>query len=128
MMGRVRAGAVGLLALFLAGCQSLGSGGSIGGSLAGGLYAGPVGVGLSPAAARAARDAEYRALEFGRIGAPVDWKSGDAHGEVVPGSSYRVNAYDCRDYTHSIAIGSAPAQSARGTACRQANGVWQPVT
>jgi len=127
-MGRVRAGAVGLLALFVAGCQSLGTGGSVGGSLSTGLYAGPIGHNLSSAAVRAARDAEYRALEFGEIGAPVDWKSGDAHGEVTPGASYRVNAYDCRDYTHSITIGTAPAQSARGTACRQANGVWQPVT
>jgi surface antigen len=82
---------------------------------------------LDAAAKHAAKDAEYRALEFGRTGTPVAWQAGKSHGEVVPGPLYHVNASDCRDVTHTVYIGSQP-HSTRATACRQANGTWEPVS
>ena len=48
-------------------------------------------------------------------------------GEVTPGPRYKVNDYDCRDYTHTVDIDGQP-QTARGTACRQPDGTWKPVT
>ena len=79
------------------------------------------------AARKAAKDAEYRALEFGRAGTPVTWQSGKSHGEIVPGPLYHVNASDCRDFTHTVYIGNAP-HATRATACRQADGTWQPIS
>ena len=37
---------------------------------------------MDAGAKRAAKDAEYRALEFGRAGTPVAWQAGKSHGEV----------------------------------------------
>ena len=82
---------------------------------------------LDAGAKRAAKDAEYRALEFGRTGTPVAWQAGKSHGEVVPGPLYHVNASDCRDFTQTVYIGSEP-HATRATACRQPNGTWQPVS
>jgi surface antigen len=45
---------------------------------------------------------------------------------VVPGASYQVNAYDCREFTHTIYVDGEP-QVARGTACRQEDGSWRTV-
>jgi surface antigen len=82
---------------------------------------------LDTAARKAAKDAEYRALEFGRTGTPVAWQDGKTHGEVVPGPLYHVNASDCRDFTHTVYLGNAP-HATHATACRQPNGTWQPVS
>ncbi len=99
----------------------------VAGAVAGGVVGNVVGREMDQSAQRAAREAEFRALEYGRPGAPVTWQSGKYHGEVVPGPQYQVNAYNCRDYTQTI-YGSGAPQSARATACRQANGTWQAVT
>ncbi|SDB31693.1 hypothetical protein [Bauldia litoralis] len=82
---------------------------------------------LDKAAQRRAREAETRALEHGRTGTPVLWRSGRTRGEVVPGPQYQVNAYTCRDLTQTI-YADGPPRSTRTTSCRQPNGSWQPVT
>ena len=133
--------APGLFALGLAGCVQ--TGGQNAGPVAltdgnepravvaatatAGLAVGALGRDLSPAGQKQARDAEYRALEYGRTGVPISWKSGKEYGEVVPGASYHVNTYDCRDFTHTI-FAAGRKQAARGTACRQPNGSWQSVS
>ncbi len=61
-----------------------------------------IGITLDSAAQRKAHEAELRALEHGRTGLPVAWRSGRTRGEVVPGPEYQVNAYNCRDYTQTI--------------------------
>ena len=103
--------------------------GAPGAGLAGGLISGDLGRGLDEADRQAAFAAEYRALETGQAGAPVAWRgaSGNRFGEVIPGPAYRVNEYSCRDYTHTVTIDGQP-QSARGTACREPDGTWRPVT
>jgi surface antigen len=122
----------GLAALTLAGCsQSLGSvgGASVGSEPGPALTSGPLGEALDERDRKAAVEAEYRALEFGRVGTPVAWKnkkSGVA-GEVTPGPSYKVNVFDCRDMTHTATVGGQ-ILSARGTACRRPDGNWKPIT
>jgi surface antigen len=139
-MNRIRAVAViGLLSLALAGCMSSASkddGGSpvlalaspASAAPAGGLIGNAIGADLGAADRRAAMDAEFRALEYGRVGAPVQWRgtSGRYYGNVVAGTRYQVNDFACRDYTHTIYVNGQP-QTARGTACRQQDGTWKAV-
>jgi surface antigen len=108
-----------------------GSGGSAGGmvtgAVVGALVGNVIGGELDASDRRKALDAEYRALEYGQTGTPVQWRGRKGrHGEVVPGALYRVNAYNCREYTQTIYIDDRPAV-ARGTACRQPDGSWRTV-
>jgi surface antigen len=126
---------VGVVAATLAGCVSTGSNEGAGavattpaGALVGGVASQPIARGLDDRERRRAQEAEFKALEDGRPGTPVVWR-GDRvgyRGEVVPGPAYRINAYDCRDYTHRIWAGGGP-QAARGTACRQSDGAWRSI-
>ncbi len=103
------------------------TGGAIVGALAGGMAGSVIGAELDAADRRAAMEAEYRALEYGRTGAPVQWRGREGrYGDVVAGAQYRVNDFNCRDYTHTIYIDGRP-QVARGTACREPSGSWRPV-
>jgi surface antigen len=120
-----------LAGLVLAGCTSFGSGSVDAPARAlqsGGLAAGELGAGLDERDRKLAADAEYRALEFGRLGVPVTWlnKKSGHHGEVVPGAGYRINTSSCRDYTHAI-YDDGPPKNGRGTACRQDDGSWKPI-
>ena len=48
------------------------------------------------------------------------------YGSIVPGPAYESNGMNCRQFTHTIYIDGKP-QTARGTACRDPDGTWQPV-
>lgn len=98
------------------------------GAVVGTMVGGEIGRQLDEADQRALYEAQYRALEYGNPGTPVAWQNpGSGHyGEVVPGAGYKVNAYNCRDYTNTIFIDGQP-QVARGTACREPDGTWKPV-
>lgn len=101
--------------------------GSVGGTPSGGILSGPVGASLDDRDRRRAAAAENQALERGQPGEPVGWRGGAGrHGTVVPGVDYEIRSVRCRDYTHSIYIDGRP-QTARTTACRNANGTWSPV-
>ncbi|MBK1625386.1 glycine zipper 2TM domain-containing protein [Afifella marina DSM 2698] len=99
------------------------------GALAGGLIGNRVGANMDQQARQQALAAEYQALEYGAPGRPVQWQanSGNYRGEIVPGQTYQINSVDCRDYAHTIYIEGSP-QVARGTACRQPDGTWRPVS
>ena len=95
----------------------------------GGLVGGDIGSDLSRAERNAALEAEYRALEYTPSGQTVTWgdrKSG-RYGEVVAASPYRVGSQDCRQYGHTVYVDGRP-KKARGTACRNADGGWTPLT
>jgi surface antigen len=92
----------------------------------GGFVGNPLASALGEEAAQRALETQLTTLDNGRAGSPVDWSAGASRGEVTPGPLYRVNSYECRDYTHQIWVGGR-AQSARGTACRQSDGNWRPV-
>ena len=76
-----------------------------------------------------ALQAEYQALEYSPAGKTVEWKnsSGTRSGEVVAAQPYQVGSQNCRQYTHTVRIDGTP-QSARGTACRNEDGSWTPLT
>lgn len=98
------------------------------GTVAGGLVGQQLGRRLDERSRERALAAEYRALEYGASGQPVTWRNPDSgyYGEVTPQSAYQVNGRDCRQYVHTIYVDGQP-QTARGTACRQADGTWAPV-
>jgi surface antigen len=95
----------------------------------GGLIGGKIGEGLSNADRGAGLEAEYRALEYTQSGKPVTWKGSQAgiYGEVVAAQPYRVGSQDCRQYSHTVTSGGQP-RVARGTACRNRDGSWTPLT
>ncbi len=76
-----------------------------------------------------ALQAEYQALEYSPAGKIVEWKnsSGSRSGEVVAAQPYQVGSQNCRQYTHTVRIDGTP-QTARGTACRNEDGTWTPLT
>jgi hypothetical protein len=70
-----------------------------------------------------------RALEHTQSGQPVTWKSDRSglYGTVVAAQPYRVGSQDCRQYSHTV-FASGQSRNARGTACRNADGSWTPLT
>lgn len=76
-----------------------------------------------------AADAEYRALEYGRSGAPVAWTYPDLNdrGSIVPGRPYKKGDQYCRTYTHTIKRAGSSA-ILKGVACREDNGLWRGVS
>ena len=98
------------------------------GALAGGLIGGNMGRKLDYSSRQNALHAEYNALEYGNPGAPVNWEgSRGTYGTVVPQQTYQVGSSNCRRYTHTIYIDGNP-ETATGTACRNADGSWTPLT
>ena len=77
---------------------------------------------------RRAYAAQVQALESGPSGAPVAWRNPDSgrYGSVVPGPVNQQQGMKCRPYTHTIYFDGKP-QTERGTACRNADGVWEAV-
>lgn len=95
-------------------------------SMGGGLV-GSAGVRLGDNDRRMALEAEYRALEYTSAGKPVTWQGSGGSGEVVAAQPYRVGSQDCRQYSHALTVGGQQ-QTARGTACRNPDGSWTPLT
>jgi surface antigen len=92
-----------------------------------GLIGSVIGAGVDAGDKRIGLDAEYRALEYGENGVGVDWSARNGvAGAVVPGPRYRVNDYDCRQFTHTVVV-HGTTESARATACRGADGSWRIV-
>ena len=98
-------------------------------AMQGGLIGGGLGTNLGSRDRRKALEAEYRALEYTAPGTPVAWRSEDGRvaGRVIAAQPYRVGSQDCRQYSHAVARGTEEAD-ARGTACRNPNGSWTPLT
>jgi surface antigen len=93
----------------------------------GGLIGGTVGSSLRESDRRTALQAEYRALEYTPAGGAVDWQGSGVTGAVTAAQPYRVGSQDCRQYTHTVSSGGQK-QTARGTACRNPDGSWTPLT
>lgn len=93
----------------------------------GGMF-GAAGAGLDDEDKQRAYAAQVQALESGGPGAPVAWRNPDSghYGSIVPGPMFDRGGNKCRQYTHTIYIDSRP-QTARGSACRSANGRWVPA-
>ncbi|MDN5926709.1 MAG: hypothetical protein L0I29_06520 [Hyphomicrobiales bacterium] len=98
-------------------------------AMAGGLVGGSIGADFTSKDRRAALQAEYKALEYTRSGQKVTWqgKSSGLRGEVTAGPPYQVGSQNCRQYSDTVYSGQA-AHTARGTACRNPDGSWTPLT
>lgn len=98
-------------------------------SMDGGLIGGSIGTGLSADAKARALEAEYRALEYSQAGQKVAWTgdSASVHGEAAAAQAYRVGSQDCRQFTQTV-YRDGQQRIARGTACRNADGSWTPLT
>ncbi len=97
-------------------------------AMGGGLVGGRLGAALDTSERRRALEAEYRALEYTPAGQTVSWgrKGASTQGAVVAGSPYRVGSQNCRQYTHTVQA-AGRSQTARGIACRNADGSWTPL-
>ncbi|EEQ95285.1 hypothetical protein F9K88_19650 [Brucella intermedia] len=83
---------------------------------------------LNAADRKKALEAEYRALEYSPAGKVVSWSgSGSNSGDVTAAQPYQVGSQNCRQYSHSFTIGGSQ-QTSRGTACRNPDGSWTPLT
>ncbi len=101
---------------------------TIAGALADGLIGDSVGRRLDQTSRRAALQAEYNALERGAPGQPVRWQgTNGTYGQVVPQQTYQVGSQNCRRYSHTIYVDGTP-QQASGTACRNPDGTWTPLS
>jgi len=61
-------------------------------------------------------NAQFNALQFGRVGAPRNWVGDNGQsGNVTVGPYVRVNLIDCRDFTNTVVVG-APSYAKKGTA------------
>ncbi|PWJ85312.1 surface antigen [Pseudaminobacter salicylatoxidans] len=98
-------------------------------AMGGGLVGGTIGAGLDDGERRKALEAEYRALEYTQSGQPVLWQGNQQgrSGQVVAAQPYRVGSQDCRQYTQTVYI-NGQSRAARGTACRNPDGSWTPLT
>jgi len=99
------------------------------GAAAGGLLGSAIGASLDEQDRQRAYAAEMQALESGAPGAPVGWRSDHTgyYGTIVPGPYYERSGLRCREYSHTIYVGGRP-EIARGTACRNPDGTWTPVS
>jgi surface antigen len=110
-----------------------GVGGHVAGALigagAGALIGNRIGAAMDDEDKKRAYEAEMAALESGPSGAPVGWRNPDSgrYGSVVPGPAYVDSGRHCRAYTETIYIDGRP-QTARGTACRNPDGTWTPLS
>jgi len=71
-----------------------------------------------------ASSAQFFSLQFGRPGAPRNWKSPTGvRGSITVGPFVRVNSLNCREFTNAVTIDEV-ASVKSGTSCREANGRW----
>ena len=95
-------------------------------SLQGGIVA-RSGVTLERNDLQRALEAEYRALEGARGGQPVAWTGDNGRGQVVAAAPYQVGNQNCRQYNHTLTVDGRETK-VRGTACRNTDGTWTPLT
>lgn len=76
-----------------------------------------------------AYEAQLQALDRGAPGAPVAWRNAASghFGNIVPGPAYDRKGAQCRGFSHTITV-SGELTTARGTACRSTDGVWNAAT
>jgi len=75
-----------------------------------------------------ALEAEYRALEHGRVEQTVAWQGeGNVNsGTVTAGRFYKVGSQNCRQYSHDFNI-ARTSQHVSASACRNDDGSWSPL-
>jgi surface antigen len=129
----------------LSGCTTFGAGGvkpalapvepsasAAGGllnNLNGGLIGQKLGTAFEASDKPLALEAEYKALEETPAGQKSIWTNpkNNNGGEVIAAQPYRVGSQNCRQYSHTFFV-KGVTQTAKGTACRNSDGSWTPLT
>ncbi|MGP1395272.1 MAG: RT0821/Lpp0805 family surface protein [Inquilinaceae bacterium] len=96
------------------------------GALLGAFLGGEIGKSLDRADQAAANQAAQRAFETSPSGTTASWQNPDSgnRGTITPQSAYTNNqGRPCRNFTQTIYV-DGQAQTANGTACRNADGTW----
>jgi surface antigen len=98
-------------------------------NLNGGLIGQKLGAGFDASDKPLALEAEYKALEETPAGQKSIWTNpkNNNGGEVTAAQPYRVGSQNCRQYSHTFFI-KGVTQTAKGTACRNSDGSWTPLT
>src|SRR4051794_4837852 len=124
----VGAGAGALIGNAIGGAAGNRALGTVTGAALGSMIGNRIGAAMDDEDKRRAYAAQVQALESGPSGAPVAWRNPDSgrYGSIVPGPASGQKGMNCRQYPHPIYIGGKP-QTARGAACRNPDGSWQPV-
>jgi surface antigen len=91
----------------------------------GGLIGAKLGASLNDEDRRLAYEAQIVALDRGAPGAPVPWRNpaSGRYGNIVAGPAYEQKGAQCRGFSHTITV-NGDLKTARGTACRSAEGAW----
>lgn len=108
-----------------AGARPVSEGGGAG--VAGEGIAGEAIAPLSKEDRRRALAAEFQALEFQPVGDPVEWRGRTGSGAVEALAPFQVGSQNCRRLVHRLVVDGENV-IARGSACREPNGTWTPIT
>ena len=76
---------------------------------------------------RRALAAEFQALEFQPVGDAVEWRGKGGSGSVSALAPFQVGSLNCRQLVHKLTIAGENV-TATGSACREPNGTWTPLT
>ena len=71
--------------------------------------------------------AEYQALETQPVGEAVAWQGRKASGSVSALAPFQVGSQNCRQLIHTLDV-EGEARTERGSACREPDGTWTPLT
>ena len=71
--------------------------------------------------------AEFQALEFQSVGDPVEWRGRKGSGSVSALAPFQVGSQNCRRLVHNLVVDGENV-IAKGSACRDPNGTWTPLT
>lgn len=99
------------------------------GEVIGGISSKGIGREMSTRERSVVAAAEYKALEYGRSGAPVAWAypAMSHRNAIVPGRPFKRGEQYCRTYTHTVERGGSP-EEVTGVACREGEGVWRTTS
>jgi surface antigen len=99
------------------------------GVVAGGLLGNQIGQDLDCQDQQYHYDTTQNALETQKVGQASTWTNPDTghSGEVMPTKTYSLEGQPCRDFKQTIYI-NGEAEEINGTACRQDDGSWKPIS
>ena len=99
------------------------------GVLAGGFLGNKVGKSLDCQDQQYHYDTTQSALETQKVGQSSTWTNPDTghSGNITPTRTYTSEGQPCRDYTQTIYI-DGEDEEVIGTACRQEDGSWKPIS
>jgi surface antigen len=101
---------------------------TVGGTLAGGYLGHLVGAKFDEQDKKQAASAEARAVSTNKSTSWKNSKTGDAGKVHVDRTFTDDSGRECREYTHTVSVTGQEPQTAKGTACRNADGAWELVS